>query len=108
MTSIEFNVVKNDNGKEFFPSTGTVEGYKWTGNAREVLFTVTDGNGHVQVSGVHVEVVDATGIETVPVETDNNNVPEAIYGIDGRKYDTLQPGVNIVRMKNGRVIKIYK
>ena len=108
MTSIEFNVVKNDNGKEFFPSTGTMDGYKWTGNAREVLFTVTGGNGNVQVSGVHVEVADATGIETIPVEPDNNNEPEAIYGIDGRKYDTLQPGVNIVRMKNGRVVKIFK
>lgn len=105
ITSIEFSVIKNDANKEFFPSVGTMDGYKWTGNAREVQFTVTDGNGNIQISNVHVEVADATDIETVPVETDFNE-PEAIYSIDGRRLETLQPGLNIVRMKNGQVKKV--
>ena len=105
MTSITFTVVKNDNGKEFFPSTGTMEGYTWTGNAHEVQFTVTDGNGHVQISKVHVEVGDATDIELV--QRDAQDGQEAIYGIDGRKHDTLQPGLNIIRMKNGTVKKVW-
>lgn len=105
ITSIEFSVIKNDANKEFFPSVGTMDGYKWTGSAREVQFTVTDGNGNIQISNVHVEVADATDIEVVPVETDFNE-PEAIYSIDGRRLETLQPGLNIVRMKNGQVKKV--
>ena len=106
MTSIVFTVIKNDANKEFFPSTGTMEEpYKWTGNAREVSFTVTEGNGNVQISKVHVEVGDVPdGIEQSLEGSEN--VPEAIYGIDGRKYDTLQPGLNIIRMKNGTVKKV--
>nr|MCR5241395.1 hypothetical protein [Prevotella sp.] len=106
MTSIVFTVIKNDANKEFFPSTGIMEEpYKWTGNAREVSFTVTEGNGNVQILKVHVEVGDVPdGIE-LSLEG-SENVPEAIYGIDGRKYDTLQPGLNIIRMKNGTVKKV--
>ena len=105
MTSITFTVVKNDSGKEFIPSTGTMEGNTWTGNAHEVQFTVTEGNGNVQISKAHVEVGDATDIELV--QRDPQNGQEAIYGIDGRQYDTLQPGLNIIRMKNGTVKKVW-
>lgn len=30
-----------------------------------------------------------------------------IYTMDGRPVDTLQKGVNIIRMKNGKIKKVY-
>ncbi len=105
MTSIELNVVRNDSDKEFFASTGTMNGKIWTGSAREVQFTVTSGTGNVQISGAHVEIA-AADIHSVPVETESE--VEAIYGTDGRRYETLQPGLNIIRMKNGQVKKVWK
>ena len=104
MTSITLNVAKNDAGKEFFASTGTMDGYTWTGNAREVQFTVTDGNGHIQLTGAHVEIT-STGIRDIP--EDSNTEVEAIFGIDGKRHDALQRGMNIVRMKNGQVKKVW-
>lgn len=106
MTSIEFDVVKNDAEKEFIPTVGTMDGYKWTGNAHEVSFCVTEGNGNVQVKGVHIEVSDVIdGIELRHERTES--VPEAIYSIDGRRLEMLQPGLNIIRMKNGQVKKVF-
>ena len=103
ITSIALNVVKNDNSKTFTASVGSMNGYTWTGNAREVQLMVSDGNGNVQLSGAHVEI-STTGIPSVPSVTDTGI--EAIYGIDGRRYQTLQLGLNIVRMKNGQVKKV--
>ena len=103
ITSITLNVVRNDNSKTFTASVGSMNGYTWTGNAREVQLMVSDGNGNVQLSGAHVEI-STTGIPSVPSVTDTGI--EAIYGIDGRRYQTLQLGLNIVRMKNGQVKKV--
>ncbi len=36
----------------------------------------------------------------------NNTQPETIYSLDGRKFSTLQRGVNIVRMHNGQTKKV--
>ena len=103
ITSIALNVVRNDNSKTFTASVGSMNGYTWTGNAREVQLMVSDGNGNVQLSGAHVEI-STTGIPSVPSVTDTGI--EAIYGINGRRYQILQPGLNIVRMKNGLVKKV--
>ena len=32
---------------------------------------------------------------------------EVIYDLQGRKQTGLQPGVNIVKMANGKTIKVY-
>ena len=32
---------------------------------------------------------------------------DVIFGIDGKRYDALQRGMNIVRMKNGQVKKVW-
>ena len=45
-----------------------------------------------------------TGISTI--QRDNDNDVEGYYSLDGRKLNTLQPGVNIVKMKNGAIRKI--
>ena len=51
-------------------------------------------------------VVTTTGISTMP--TDGHAVIEGIYTVDGRKVTILQRGVNIVRMSDGRVVKMIK
>lgn len=104
ITSIDLDVVKNDNEKTFTASVGSMSGYTWTGNAREVQLMVSEGNGNVQLSGAHVEV-STTAIPVLPADAADDAI-EAIYGLDGRRYNTLQPGLNIVRMKSGQVRKV--
>ena len=104
ITSIDLDVVKNDNEKTFTASVGSMSGYTWTGNAREVQLMVSEGNGNVQLSGAHVEV-STTAIPVLPADASDDAI-EAIYGLDGRRYNTLQPGLNIVRMKSGQVRKV--
>ncbi len=104
ITSIDLKVVKNDNEKTFTASVGSMSGYTWTGNAREVQLMVSEGNGNVQLSGAHVEV-STTAIPVLPADAADDAI-EAIYGLDGRRYHTLQPGLNIVRMKSGQVRKV--
>ena len=65
---------------------------------------VSEGNGNVQLSGAHVEV-STTAIPVLPADAADDAI-EAIYGLDGRRYNTLQPGLNIVRMKSGQVRKV--
>lgn len=104
ITSIDLDVVKNDDEKTFTASVGSMSGYTWTGNAREVQLMVSEGNGNVQLSGAHVEV-STTAIPVLPADAADDAI-EAIYGLDGRRYHTLQPGLNIVRMKSGQVRKV--
>ncbi len=104
ITSIDLDVVKNDNEKTFTASVGSMSGYTWTGNAREVQLMVSEGKGNVQLSGAHVEV-STTAIPVLPADAADDAI-EAIYGLDGRRYPTLQPGLNIVRMKSGQVRKV--
>lgn len=104
ITSIDLDVVKNDNEKTFTASVGSMSGYTWTGNAREVQLMVSEGNGNVQLSGAHVEV-STTAIPVLPADAADDAI-EAIYGLDGRRYPTLQHGLNIVRMKSGQVRKV--
>jgi len=71
MTDIAFTVVLNKENKQIEASTGTVSGYRWTGHATEVVFTVNSGSGHIQLSAATVAVekrrgdVDANGIVNV-------------------------------------------
>lgn len=106
MTSISFNVTDNSSDKEFFASVGAVDGYTWTGSASEVAFHVTDGNGNIRLSGASVEV-STTVIPVLPADAADDAI-DAIYGLDGRRYQTLQPGLNIVRMKSGQVKKVLR
>lgn len=101
LASIEFTVVKNDANKEFFASTGAMNGYKWTASepTQEVQFTVTEGNGHIQVSAAKVEIRITDGIDlvytAVPVYDDYT------YTLTGVRVseDQLRPGIYI---RNGR------
>lgn len=100
MTEIEFKVPNNGNAnnKHFFADGVELEGYKWTGNANEVTFTTTDGNGHIQITKAAVTVANPSGIEQLMAERfyDDN-----IYTLQGVRVDAdqLRPGIYI---KHGR------
>ena len=51
-----------------------------------------------------VEVTATAGIEDATVDTDNEIV--ARYNLAGQKIDTAQKGVNIVKYKNGKVVRV--
>ncbi|MBO4593297.1 MAG: leucine-rich repeat protein [Bacteroidaceae bacterium] len=50
---------------------------------------------------------DPTAIGSVTADGDAANAA-GIYGVDGKKYSTLQPGINIIKMSNGKTQKIIK
>ena len=50
---------------------------------------------------------DPTAIGSATTDTDAANAA-GIYGVDGKKYSTLQPGINIIKMSNGKTQKIIK
>ena len=49
---------------------------------------------------------DVTGIEAVAAEGVSNAEITAIYDLNGRRRDALQPGINIVKMSNGTTKKV--
>ena len=51
---------------------------------------------------------DVTGIEAVAAESVSNADITAIYDLNGRRRDALQPGVNIVKMSDGTTRKVIK
>lgn len=65
MTKLEFQLAK-ETSKELKASTGTVADLTWTGKAQSVTFSVNDGSGNMQLSGVKVTLdsqsmdIDAT------------------------------------------------
>jgi len=48
---------------------------------------------------------DATGV--MVVESDGDVTVEGIYSLSGARLDNLQPGVNIIRMSDGSVKKVF-
>jgi hypothetical protein len=50
------------------------------------------------------EFTESNGIEELLI--DENAVPVEYYDIMGRQYDSLQNGVNIVKMSDGSVKKV--
>lgn len=103
-SKLVFDVAGVSQDQQLNTDEGPLEELTWTGNADEVVFYVNDANGNVQLRGVSVYSV-ATGIWALPEPTYSNEV-EAIYNLQGMRFDSMQPGINIVRMKDGRVIKI--
>ncbi len=49
---------------------------------------------------------DVTGIEVVAAESVSNAEITAIYDLNGRRRDALQPGINIVKMSDGTTKKV--
>ena len=105
---ITFTGKKSVNTKILYASTGTMNEFQWTGNDSDVVFYPDTENGHIKLYSVYVKLGDKdtfpTGIEYVAEEYDME--PIAIYSLDGRQQNTLQPGLNIVHMKDGTVRKV--
>lgn len=53
-----------------------------------------------------IVALEATGIENVPA--DGNGAPCHIYSIDGKQQAAMQKGINILRYKNGKTIKVMR
>ena len=47
-----------------------------------------------------------TTIKEVEKDSPVSNVVSTYYTIDGRRIETLQPGINIIRMSDGTVKKV--
>lgn len=85
---IEFNVVKNDNEKEFFATNGTVDGYIWTGQTSEVMFTVSEGNGNIQLASVDITLAhETTTIPSVQYAETMSQQDGIIYDLQGRRIN---------------------
>jgi endonuclease I len=99
MTSIELNVVQNDKNRVFTASTGEMDGYTWTGNAKEVQFQLEYASaGVVRINKVKVEVTETTGIQMATVQTVYDGYTYNLMGVRV-DADQLRPGIYI---RNGK------
>jgi hypothetical protein len=62
-------------------------------------------NANIKAVGYSFDDVDATFIEGV--ESAETAVPVAVYGADGAFRAGLQKGLNIVKMSDGKVKKVF-
>lgn len=100
MTCIELNIVQNDKNRVFTASTGQMDGYTWTGKAREVQFQLEYASvGVVRLNKAKIQVSSSTGIEQMAATHATG---------DGRTYNlmgvamtdsSLRPGIYI---RNGK------
>ena len=106
-TLTEIEVVNKNTDKQLEASTGTVNGYTWTGDAAEVVFNVNSGSKNLQVAGLKIKVnvpqdPDPAGIDVVQTNTrlDGQRV---IYDLSGRRVVNPTRGIYIV---DGRKVVI--
>lgn len=71
-------------------------------NKLGVQMVYSDGTNTYRSSVMRAEVVN-TGIENVQ---ENTTAVKEIYSTDGRRISALQPGLNIVRRSDGKIIKV--
>ena len=105
-SKLVFEVPDVSQDQELSGPEGKLTNNTWEGSRSEVTFHVNDANGNVQLSSVTIYPV-ATGIWALP-EPEISDEVEAIYDAQGRRIADMQPGLNLVRMKDGRVLKIMK
>ena len=104
LTEIEF--VTLNTSKQLQASVGTVDGYKWTGNASAVDFSVNGGSGNLQISALkikkNVPSSEPTGIDFVQTDTRISG-QRVIYDLSGRRVMNPTKGLYIV---DGRKVVI--
>jgi len=99
---LEFNVVANANNKTLFATNGTVDGYQWTGQTKEVTFMVDDGNGNMQIGSVYVTLAHDPDVQDIEWQTEPTYPSTIIYDLQGRTYNNrqaLKPGIYIYQGK---------
>lgn len=72
-------------------------------NGVSIITATTVDGGFVAVCIVNVDTT--SGIENINI-TDKEQI-DSYYTIDGRRINALQKGLNIVRLKNGNIKKIF-
>lgn len=72
-----------------------------------IVALLVDKQKHiVNAAKAAITIADPSGIESVNATADNEQT--ANYTLDGRRVQTAQKGINIVRMANGKTIKVVK
>lgn len=82
----------------------------WNDADNTLTITVKGSNYAEDKESITVYTVkfegQGTGIHNITTSTNTNN--GAIYDLSGRKLQTMQKGINIVRGKDGKMIKVMK
>ena len=98
MTKLEFQLAK-ETSKVLNASTGTVADLTWTGKAQSVTFSVNDGSGNMQLSGVKVTLDPQTvGIDATRTTGKADSSFRTLHGtrVSG---SSLRPGIYIHKGK---------
>ena len=98
LTSIEFSLATSTS-KKLQANTGSVDGLTWTGNAKEVVFSVDEGSGNMQLTSAKVTVSTPSGIGAPSVKFTQQ---KPIYNLQGQRVKQPKKGIYI---KNKR--KVY-
>ena len=103
LTAIEF-VTKNTD-KQLEASTGTIDGYKWTGDSNSVVFNVNSGSKNLQVTTLKISVaVPSEGPATIDkLPTTTLNGQRVVYNLRGQRVVNPNRGIYIV---DGRKVVI--
>lgn len=100
------NPVIDINTKQTHTYTGSISGNSLVQDKtklKAVALLIDRTNGTI-VNAAQTAIADyGTGIGSVSSET---SMPEARYSIDGRKLQTMQRGLNIIRMNDGSIRKV--
>ena len=86
-----YGIQKNRNPFIDYPG---LEEYIW-GEKMDVAFSYSDYNTHIK--GI-------TDFE----QSSSNEQPEAVFSLEGTRLSRLHKGLNIMRLKNGKVVKVMK
>ena len=86
-----YGIQKNRNPFIDYPG---LEEYIW-GEKMDVAFSYSDYNTHIK--GI-------TDFE----QSSSNEQPEAVFSLEGNRLSRLHKGLNIMRLKNGKVVKVMK
>ncbi len=99
-------VLAKETSKTLQSSVGSVDGFAWSGDAAEVTFCVDEGSGNAQVSSlIYTLKEDPTAVERI---AEGEVRPVAIYSLDGRRLSASQRGLRIVRLSDGRTVKVMR
>lgn len=103
LKGIEF--VNKNSDKQLEASTGTVDGYTWTGDAAEVVFNVNSGSKNLQVASLKIKVNVPENPSGIDVAKTNSRLDgqRVIYDLSGRRVTNPTRGIYIV---DGRKVVI--
>ena len=98
MTKLEFQLAK-ETSKVLKASTGTVADLTWTGKAQSVTFSVDDGSGNMQLSGVKVTLDSQT--EGIDAARTTGKADSSFRTLHGTRVSgsSLRPGIYIHKGK---------